>query len=452
MVELQAVSHLLPSGSAALHNVSFKLEAHEKIALLGANGSGKSTLAHLLTGIIAPTSGFIRWKNPPLAAQVQLLMQQPHQQVLGKTVEEELRFGPDLLGWENRRTSREIDSALAKLAVDADRELTKLSGGELQQVLTQAVTLLEPLLMIYDEPTTYLPPLRSEQYIAQVLQDERAAIWLTPSLREASQFPRIVVLEKGRVVFDGEPANYQPQQSAKPLITSSPKKSTQAGCAIVLQGITLKDDDKVRLQVDSLRVQGGECIGVLGDAGAGKTTLLSLISGIIEQPQTNRKVDADFPLRSFAFQYPELSFIETEISAEIGGPDPSQAVKIAGNRLRKVNLDPAQFLHRNPFTLSGGEARRVALAATILSDDTFLCWDEPTAGLDSDGTEAIATVLQQHPGGFVVASHDTDFLSTICDRLIGVEAGKVIFDASRKEWMVHPDWWERCGHRIPSAQ
>ncbi|MDK9700176.1 MAG: energy-coupling factor ABC transporter ATP-binding protein [bacterium] len=203
MVTLQAVSYMLPNGRFLLKDISLQLTQHEKLALLGANGSGKTTLLHLLAGVLQPTSGSIIWEPTPQPGEVQLLLQNPSFQTLGVTVRDELAFGQRLLNRDETTSELAIEHSLARLQIPANRELTQLSGGELQQVVAEAVRIVSPRLLLCDEPAMYLPPVRRKQLQDELFNDSYAIVWVTPSLSEALSFPRIIALHEGKIVFDG---------------------------------------------------------------------------------------------------------------------------------------------------------------------------------------------------------------------------------------------------------
>jgi len=435
-VEFQAVRYLLPSGHPALDNVSFRIHTGEKIALLGNNGSGKTTIALLLAAILTPGSGFIRWHIHPDPTDIQLLMQNPSMQTLGSTVDEELRFGPELLRWNKQHLDELINETISKLRLTPEHLLTKLSGGELQQVVGNAIRILSPKLLIYDEPAMYLYPPRRKAMIEEALNEPCTVLWLTPNEREAALFPRTIVLEKGKVLFDGKKEVgigtenfYHVPVKGKPEINS--------GNEIRVENVVVKGEEKNRLQIDKLVIREGERIGVIGDNGSGKTSLLALLGKVLKPDSGEIRRSPAFPMTSLSFQFPEIAFLTSSVREEIGGPDPSVNEQLSSVRLRWFGLEPELFLNRDPFTLSGGEARRVALASSIYSRDTFLLWDEPTAGLDLPGSKAIANVLQEQTAGFIVAGHDFDLIKATCDRVIMLENGSVKEDKSCAEFFTN---------------
>ena len=207
MVTLHHVAFRSRDGNVLLRDISFTLQSGEKTALLGANGSGKTTLAWLLAGAITASDGIIEWTPPLQPAEVQILFQNPASQVLGNTVGEELRVGLQFAGFSESAINEIVADGCAQLGLDEQRELITLSGGELQSVLLYAVRILKPRLTIYDEPAMFLSPRRREGILHEVLTGESAALWITPHLREALRFSRIIVLHRGVLVADIQTAH-----------------------------------------------------------------------------------------------------------------------------------------------------------------------------------------------------------------------------------------------------
>ncbi|MDK9700175.1 MAG: energy-coupling factor ABC transporter ATP-binding protein [bacterium] len=199
--------------------------------------------------------------------------------------------------------------------------------------------------------------------------------------------------------------------------------------SIQLQNAVVHGEITHRLRISELQIHTGERIGLLGDTGAGKTTLLAVLGHIVDLSEGTVTRSEGF-MTSLALQSPEQAFLTDMVITEIGGPGFPENEQVTRDRLAKYGIATNELLYRDPFSLSGGEARRVALAATQHSAETLLLWDEPTAGLDAPGCHSIAQVLLHHPGGFVVASHDTALLRKICTRWIGLSKGEIIWDGT----------------------
>ena len=189
----------------------------------------------------------------------------------------------------------------------------------------------------------------------------------------------------------------------------------------------------------SLRLKAGEAIALLGPIGSGKSTLLRVIAGLIKPVSGSLSVKPPEGTVGLSIQEPQRGFFAETVREEVAfGPEnqdlPSAEVDLRVDwALTAVNLNPAKW-EVSPLHLSGGEQRRVALAATLAMKPRFLLLDEPTIGLDSPGYQALTAVLQKLKAetdiGLLVASHDPDFLYALTERVLVLVGGKLYVDTS----------------------
>jgi cobalt/nickel transport system ATP-binding protein len=200
----------------AIDNLSLTIARGERVALLGANGSGKSTLLQLLDALIFPCSGEIMFHGESLAEdrvsfefrrRVGLVFQSPDVQLFNPTVFDEIAFAPLQLGWTKDETLRRIDEALEMMEIGhlRSRPPHRLSGGEKKRVALASVLVLDPEVLLLDEPTAALDP-HSQSQIIELLRDsshDRTALIATHDLDLAAGIAdRCVILDHGRVVAD----------------------------------------------------------------------------------------------------------------------------------------------------------------------------------------------------------------------------------------------------------
>lgn len=214
------------------------------------------------------------------------------------------------------------------------------------------------------------------------------------------------------------------------------------------------------LEEISLQVQAGEIVVCVGATGSGKSTLLRLCAGLLKPVVGSVLVDGS-PANTkgsvgIVFQNPEAQFFAETVEADVAfGPrnlgiaDVESAVDGA---LDSVGLDPDVYKPRSPFTLSGGEARRVAIAGVLAMRTPYLLLDEPTAGLDPLGRRAVLRSLVGLSGrvGILVVTHDADEFMPIADRVFALHEGKVLFDGKPGAMAERPDVWEKAGLSLPS--
>ncbi|GAA0914937.1 ABC transporter ATP-binding protein [Nonomuraea longicatena] len=213
MIELADVGVRLGEREV-LKDVTLTL-AERRIGVVGANGSGKSTLARLLNGLVLPTSGAIRvlgHDTRRAGAQVRravgFLFTDPDAQIVMPTVAEDVAFSlrrGKLPRAETERRVKDILSAYG-LAGHADHPAHQLSGGQKQLLALCSILVLQPEILVMDEPTTLLD-LRNSRHVAEVLRGlPQQAVVVSHDLDLLADFDRILVLDEGRVVADDTPA------------------------------------------------------------------------------------------------------------------------------------------------------------------------------------------------------------------------------------------------------
>lgn len=184
-----------------------------RIAILGLNGSGKSTLARLLNGLAKPSAGRVLVDGIDVARDVKAMrrrvgyvFQNPHNQIVFPIVEEDIAFGLRNLGLGREEATGKARAALERegLGALAERPIETLSGGELQLVALIGVLVMEPRIVVFDEPTTMLDLRNRNRIAARIEGLAQTAILVTHDLDLAATCERALVLDGGRVVADDE--------------------------------------------------------------------------------------------------------------------------------------------------------------------------------------------------------------------------------------------------------
>jgi len=243
--------------------------------------------------------------------------------------------------------------------------------------------------------------------------------------------------------------------------------------ALTLSGIshTYGADTSFAVQalVDvELTIQAGRLTVVLGPTGSGKSTLLGIGSGLLSPTTgvvTLDGVVADGVLAGKAsgvglvFQAPETQlFAETVLDDVAFGPsnlglDRAQARQRAREALLSVDMDPDVFGARSPFALSGGEARRVALAGVLAMQPAYLLLDEPTAGLDAQGREAVLQVLDRliPSTGVAIVTHDAEEFLGRADDVLLLAEGCSVYCGPVGGLLQEPNLLEQAGLVVPDV-
>ncbi|TCN55779.1 energy-coupling factor transport system ATP-binding protein [Rhodococcus sp. SMB37] len=437
-VKLNSVSYRYPNATVdALCAVDLTITEGEFVAVVGANGSGKSTLARILAGL-DPTSGFVDRPGPVgLGAPdgTVLVFQHPEAQVLGRTVGEDLRWGTS--------SDIDIDALLVRVGLEGmtDRATEDLSGGQQQRLALAAALARSPKLLIADEITAMVDADSRTALIGllgEIAAGGTTVVLITHLDDETARADRVVHLERGRIVGPSAPT---PRREAIPAAPPA-----QWLPALELREVTHTYAARTpwahtALRNVSLTVGRGEGVLVVGANGSGKTTLAWTIAGLL-RPTSGTCTVHDTPTANvrgevgLVFQQARLQLqrptVAREIS-EVAGLDRTDHRYVAAV-LKRVGLS-VDLAVRPIDQLSGGEMRRVAIAAQLSRAPRVLVLDEPLAGLDTAGRHELISILVylrtvEHVT-IIVISHDLHGMEEVCSRTVVLEDGTVVDDGTK---------------------
>ncbi|MEV2277985.1 energy-coupling factor ABC transporter ATP-binding protein [Nocardiopsis sp. NPDC049922] len=212
MLRLEGVSHSY-DGRAVLRDVTLDLAEH-RIGVIGANGSGKSTLARTLNGLVVPDTGTVslgEWDTRRHAKRIRrrvgFVFSDAANQIIMPTVVEDVEIGLRSLRLGAEETARRVDRILERFGLDGHRDHPGhlLSGGQKQLLALASVLVTEPDVLVCDEPTTLLD-LRNTRMVHRTLEGlDQQVVLFTHDLDLLADFDRVLVVDDGRVVFDGDP-------------------------------------------------------------------------------------------------------------------------------------------------------------------------------------------------------------------------------------------------------
>ncbi|MGB2572347.1 ABC transporter ATP-binding protein [Micromonospora citrea] len=454
----------------ALRGVDLRVEAGERVLLLGPSGAGKSTLLAALAGLLPEDSGEqegtveIDGLDPRKARErVGIVFQDPESQLVMARCGDDVAFGLENRGVPTDEIWPRVDEALRRVGFPyhRDRATAALSGGEQQRLALAGALVLRPGLLLLDEPTANLDPAGGElvrRAVAGALDADTTLILVEHRVADALPLvDRVVVLEPGGGVrADGPPeavfAAYGDALADEgvwvPGHPIPPRHATAPAGEALLAAERLALPP--RLAATDLQVRAGEALAVLGPNGAGKSTLALLLGGLL-RPGAGRVVatatlaDRDAgtaPHRWRApalarrigsvFQDPEHQFVTGTVHDELalgprrtGQPEPAVKATVDAllDRLRLVKLAGA-----NPYTLSGGEARRLSVATALATAPRLLICDEPTFGQDRRTWHELVDLfadLRDAGHGVVTVTHDADFVAALADRTVTLRRPEV---------------------------
>lgn len=214
-----------PFERQALNDVSVSIEKGEILAIIGHTGSGKSTLVQHLNGLLKPSSGKVTIDDIDVSGrggeakkarqQVGMVFQYPEHQIFAETVYEDIAFGPRNRGFSAEEVDKQVHEAMAFVGLDFDtfakRSPFQLSGGQMRRVAIAGVVAMNPDYLVLDEPSAGLDPRSRNAVFKEILalHEERgiAIVLVTHSMEEAAKYAnRMLVINKGKILFDGKPA------------------------------------------------------------------------------------------------------------------------------------------------------------------------------------------------------------------------------------------------------
>ena len=214
-----------PFERQALNDVSVSIEKGEILAIIGHTGSGKSTLVQHLNGLLKPSSGKVTIYDIDISGrggeakktrqQVGMVFQYPEHQIFAETVYEDIAFGPRNRGFSAEEVDKQVHEAMAFVGLDFDtfakRSPFQLSGGQMRRVAIAGVVAMNPDYLVLDEPSAGLDPRSRNAVFKEILalHKERgiAIVLVTHSMEEVAKYAnRMLVINKGKILFDGKPA------------------------------------------------------------------------------------------------------------------------------------------------------------------------------------------------------------------------------------------------------
>ena len=465
-------------------SVTFGVNEGDKIGLIAKNGTGKSTLLRILSGSEAPDSGSVTFRND---LRVGFLAQMPEFEK-GKSIMDNLLATVRPEQHEEWGHADRIRQMLSQLGIDdPSREVDHLSGGQLKRVALAQVLLGNPDLLILDEPTNHLD-LASVEWLENYLTRMRVTLLMVTHDRYFLDrvCNKIIEIDMQQIFtyegnFDlylrrraeriealtGELAKVknllrkeqewmrrQPQARAgkaryrinafydlkersranydEKQIDPTEIKSSYIGSKIFeAEGISKRFGDKVILDDFTYNFARYEKLGIIGGNGVGKSTFVKMLQGLIAPDSGAWNVGETVRFGYYSQEGLQLPPGKKVIDAIT---DITEDVVINGT----THYSPMQFLNRFLFspadqqkyisTLSGGEMRRLNLAAVLITQPNFLILDEPTNDLDIMTLGILEDYLREFKGCVIVISHDRFFLDSIVDHLFVMEGNGVIKD------------------------
>ncbi len=512
VLQIDGLSVALPKGADRRHAVEeVSLDVHPRaiLCLVGESGSGKSVTAHSVMGLLPkgqldPVAGRILLEGEDLLAasdkrlrdlrcsRMSMIFQEPMTALnpvmtCGDQIDEVLRTHTDVD--PTRRKNRILEIMRDVRLPDPELMLQayphQLSGGQRQRIMIAMALVLEPVLLIADEPTTALD-VTTQAQILQLIKDIQtehgtAVLFITHDFGVVAEIAdQVAVMQEGRVVEHGaaEQVLRAPKHSytrmligAVPSITPKHREgpsdapialATHDLCKIYDGGGFFQRGRKVRAVQDvNLTVQRGETLGIVGESGSGKSTVARCVVRLVTPTSGQILIDDDdvaalsaSKLRrhrrrvQIVFQDPYRSLNPRRRVGEsiVEGPmnfglDRAAARQRASDLMQLVGLD-AKALGRYPHQFSGGQRQRICIARALAMEPEILIADEAVSALDVSVQAQVLELLDQIRQRFDLAmlfiTHDLRVAAQVCDRVAVMYQGEIVEQGPASEVFSRP--------------
>ena len=500
----------------AISDLTLSVQPGEFLVLCGPSGCGKSTLLRQLKTVLAPhgrRNGEILFDEKKLdelpqreqAERIGFVQQSPENQIVTDKVWHELAFGLESLGYDTPTIRRRVAEMASFFGIQEwfYKPVTELSGGQKQLLNLASVMVLQPKVLILDEPTGEIvinpDVIAASDFLATLGKINRelgTTILLTEHrLEEAFSFAsRVAVMDGGKLLCTGTPAEVgaELKSSGNAMFLAMPaamriwaasdskatcpisvcdgrnwlldyakthelrpvpeeKKNTPNGETVVsAQELWFKYDKDLPDVVKglSLELHKGEFLALLGGNATGKTTTLKLLAGLKKAYRGELSITGSVGLLP---QNPQALFVKSTVRADLLEILPKSERKT--ERLAQVIslCKLADLLDRHPYDLSGGEQQRAALAKILLLNPDILLLDEPTKGLDAEFKQVFGQILRtlQASGvAILMVSHDIEFCAKYADRCALVFDGNIVAEAKPRTFFSGNNFYTTAANRI----
>lgn len=501
------------SEKTALNDINLTINQGEFVTICGKSGCGKSTLLRHLKPILTPhgkTSGEIYFNGKSIydlsdreqAENIGFVMQNPDNQIVTDKVWHELVFGLESLGIN----SAEIRSKAAEMASFFGiqnwfyENVANLSGGQKQILNLASVMVMNPTLLLLDEPSSQLDPISAHDFFT-MLERINTELGVTIILSEhnlSEVFPlsdKVVVMEDGKITAENTPYKIGEELKQNSMFAALPTPTkiyyslgnNSGNCPITIRDghkwlekqqinehfefkseknrintepiLELKDvwfryeknSDDI-LKGLSFKVHENEFYAIVGGNGVGKSTALSVISKI-NKPYRGKVFINDDTKVAVMPQNPQSLFLKKSVLEEL-----YDAVFDVEKEKRKNEIEYVMklceldnLLENHPYDLSGGEQQRVALAKMLLRKPDLLVLDEPTKGLDACFKRKLAMILkslQKNGMTVLMVTHDIEFCAEYADICAMFFDGKIVSEAPPRKFFAENNFYTTSAKRM----
>ena len=505
----------------ALNNLSFSINAGEFIVICGESGCGKSTLLKLLKKEVAPAGikkGNILFRGVDVenmshqdsSKKIGYVAQKPDGALVTEKVYSELAFGLENLCYDNNCIRMKVSETAISFGIESlfREKVEDLSGGQKQLVTLASVLVMEPMVLLLDEPTSKLDRIAAEEFIniiQKLSQNYGVTIIIAEhNLEEVfSMADRIFVLDEGQLVIDEKPKQlysamkknikcHNMLQAMPSAVRIFADRNKEADCPLNVKeaGIYLeqhynlehlknisnneikqfktKKDKSIkyrfkniwfRYEKDGMDILRGADLTIyqntlyclLGGNGSGKSTLLSIINGLYKPYRGH----VENIKSAYMCQNPQLMFLKENIYEDLietgyaNRRSKQETQDIIEEYENQLNLK--DIFHMHPYDLSGGEIQKAALMKILLSEADLILLDEPTKGMDAFLKKEFGQILKElllKGKTILMVTHDVEFAAEYADDCSMIFDGEIFGRSKPKTFFEHNTYFTTYTNRI----
>ena len=499
-----------------LDSLSFSVKSGDFVVVCGETGCGKTTLLRLLKRELSPAgekSGSVLYKGTPIeelddqtaACEIGFVMQKPENQIVTDKVWHELAFGLENMGLPTSVIRRRVSEMSSYFGIGDwfDKDTQALSGGQKQLLNLAAVMVMQPKVLILDEPTSQLDPIAAADFIA-TLQKLNRELGLTIVLVEHRLEEIFSVADKVLVLEQGKILSYDTPQTVGEVLRNHEHMLPAMPCAVRIYSafelavpcpLTVKDgrrfiekhfentvttlesperqaENKVVLELKNVwfryekeqpdvlkgttfQVFENEIVCILGGNASGKTTALSVAAGLLKPYAGHVKVFGEKIQKyqngslyrdclALLPQDAQTVFLKNTVKEDLE--------EIEGyENIDKLPFDLSSYMEKHPYDLSGGEQQLCALAKTLLQNPKILLLDEPTKGIDAYAKNHIIDILRELKNRgmtMMIVTHDVEFAALCADRCALFFNGEITSTDSPEAFFSENNFYTTAANRM----
>lgn len=494
-----------------LSHINFSVEEGAFVLLCGASGSGKSTLLSHLKPEMAPYGqqfGQILWQNHSLqdysaaqsAQEIGYVAQTPETQIVTDTVWHELAFGLENLGTPVHIMRRRVAEIAHFFGIESwfRQKTESLSGGQKQLLNLASVLVMQPKLLVLDEPTAQLDPVAAHQFL-QAVRRVHEELGVTVLLCEHSlehvlgMATQVLYLQEGKLAFEGTAQAFLQRmrrpdmRSFRDALPAASRLALDLGqiepiavtvqqgralakqhkhrlCAAHPQSIEKKQEPKTLLKAKqlwfryaadqpfvlrdwSLTIYQGEIHALVGGNGCGKSTALAVLSGGYRPQRGKCKRETATALLP---QDTRALFSRDSIQKDLLDTAQTHGQKDKWDSVIQA-MGVEKLLKKHPYDVSVGERQRAALAKCLLTGAGVLLLDEPTKGMDAFSKEKLMGLLRtakRMGQGICLVTHDLEFAAKVADRCSMMFDGAIMATDAGKDFFLGNQFYTTAVHRM----